>query len=226
MKRVKSGIPGLDELIEGGFLPTSTVLISGTAGAGKTLFCSQFIYNGAKKYNEPGVYLTFEETPESIITNMKRFGCDFQKLIDEKKVSFLLYDIRMPDVFDEVYSAINKVKAKRVCIDSIATWGLYVGELGLIRRRILEFLSRIRATECTTLLTTEIPSGSSGISRFGVEEFLSDCVIILNYLRKRGAFERSVIVWKYRGSEHSYKVHPFKITNKGIAIFPKEEVID
>lgn len=226
MERIKSGIPGLDELTGGGFLPGSTVLISGTTGAGKTLFCSQFLYEGVKRYNEPGVYLTFEESPESIIKNMKNFGFDFQELIDAKKVSFILYDVRMPDVLEELRSAINKIEAKRVCVDSIATWGLYIGEPSIIRRRILEFLSQIKATGCTTLLTTEIPIGSGGISRFGVEEFLVDCVIVLNYLRKLKAFERSIVVWKYRGSQHSDKVHPVKITNKGIVIFPKEVVID
>jgi KaiC/GvpD/RAD55 family RecA-like ATPase len=225
MERIKSGIPGLDELIGGGFLPGTIALISGTAGSGKTIFSSQFIYAGAKKYNEPGIYFTFEEPPENIIKNMKKFGYDFQQLVDEKKVSFILYDVRMPNLFDELYSAINKINAKRVVIDSLATYGLYIGEVGVVRRRLLELITQLKTTGCTTLLITEIPPGSSGISRFGVEEFLADCVIVLNYLRRHGVFERSIMIWKYRGSEHSSKVHPLRITDKGIIIFPKEEII-
>jgi KaiC/GvpD/RAD55 family RecA-like ATPase len=131
----------------------------------------------------------------------------------------------MPNLFDELYSAINKINAKRVVIDSLATYGLYIGEVGVVRRRLLELITQLKTTGCTTLLITEIPPGSSGISRFGVEEFLADCVIVLNYLRRHGVFERSIMIWKYRGSEHSSKVHPLRITDKGIIIFPKEEII-
>jgi KaiC/GvpD/RAD55 family RecA-like ATPase len=222
-KRIKTGIQGLDELISGGFIENSQILLTGTAGTGKTTFCSEFIWNGAKN-GEPGLYVSFEEPPENIKANMKKIGFDFEEFEKKKLVLFLRYDpYHIEDIFDLIESAIKKINAKRVVIDSISALGLYIRDPSEMRRMILNISLLLRKANITGLLTSEIPSEQKSLSRFGVEEFVTDGVIVLYYLRSQSQFARAITVWKMRGSEHSHKLHPYVITDKGIVIFPKEE---
>ena len=228
MERIKTGIPGLDELIEGGFPPKSTILVAGTCGSGKTIFCSQFLYVGATQYGENGVYVSLEESAESIKNNASRFGFDLGKLENEGKLRFVSYEPKFRDITEimrEITSSVSEVNAKRVCVDSLAGLGLYLETLYGIRRSIADLTMMLKNLGCTSILTTEIPPGSQGLSRFNVEEFVVDGVIVLNYVKRERIFERSVVIWKLRGSNHSRKVHPFEITERGIVVFPKEEVM-
>ncbi|MBU5575459.1 MAG: ATPase domain-containing protein [Candidatus Aenigmatarchaeota archaeon] len=222
-KRVKSGIPGMDELISGGFINGSQILLTGTAGTGKTVFCSHFLYTGAKE-NEPGLYVSFEEPPENIKANMAKLGIDFEEFEKKKLIMFLRYDpYHIEDIFDLIESAIKKINAKRIVIDSISSLGLYIRDPSEMRRTILNLSILLRKSGITSILSSEIPSEQKTLSRFGVEEFVADTVIVLYYLRTESQFSRAITVWKMRGSEHSHKLHPYRITEKGIIIYPKEE---
>lgn len=222
-ERVPVGIPGFDELVFGGLIVGSPTLVTGTAGTGKTIFGSQFIYNGAKA-GEPGVYVSFEEPPENIKANMKKFGMDFEPLEKAGKIAFTRYDpYHVEDVYEHIEATVKKIGAKRIVIDSMAALGLYVRDPAELRRMIFNISILLRKLNCTAILTTEMLPGSHSLSRFGVEEFVSDAIIVLYYTRIESQFARSIAIWKMRGSEHSNKIHPYKITGEGLVIYPKEE---
>lgn len=224
MERVKSCITGLDELMGGGFPQKQLILLTGTSGTGKTTFCTQFVYNGVKKFGENGVYLTLEEPIESIKENAKTFGWDFEALEKSKKFAFIRYDpYHIEDVFAMLESTVRQTKATRVVVDSVSAIGLHVKDKTELRRMIFNLSLILRKLGCTALISSEIVPGSKGISRYGVEEFVSDSVIVLYYERLQSTFSRALQVWKVRGSAHSEKLHPYKIDENGITVYPKEE---
>jgi KaiC/GvpD/RAD55 family RecA-like ATPase len=224
VERVKTGISGLDEIIMGGIPRYHQALITGTAGTGKTTFCSQFMYNGVKRFNESGVYLSFEEPAESIAENAKAFGWDFKALEKSGKFSFIRYDpYHIEDVFDILESTIRQVKATRVVVDSVSALGLHIKDEAELRRMIFNLSIILRKLKCTSLLVSEIVHGKPGLSRYGVEEFVADAVVVLYYERLQSTFSRAVQIWKVRGSSHSQKLHPYKIDTNGVTVYPKEE---
>jgi KaiC/GvpD/RAD55 family RecA-like ATPase len=225
-ERTKTGVPGLDEITGGGLIAKNLVLLTGTAGTGKTTISTQFLYEGAKKYGENGVYVTFEEPIESIKSSSSNHGMDFTKLEEEGKIIFVKYDpFHIEDIYELIETNIKKIDAKRVVIDSISALGLYVKETSEIRRMIFNISFLLRRLNCSSILISEIPPNQSSLSRFGVEEFVTDNVIVLYYSRTGSQFARAITVWKMRGSAHSSKLHPYKITEKGVVIYPKEDAI-
>lgn len=222
--RVKSDINGMDELVGGGLISQSLVLVTGTTGTGKTIFSMEYIYNGAEKYNEPGVYVSFEEPVENLKANALKFGWDFDRLEKEGKVKFVRYDpYHVEDVYELIESNIKKIGAKRVVIDSISALGLYVRDTSELRRMIFNISLLLRKLKCTAILTSEIPPQQNSLSRFGVEEFVTDGIIVLYYLRTDSQYSRSITVWKMRGTDHTHKLHPYNITSEGVIVYPKEE---
>jgi len=224
MERVKTGIPGLDEILNKGIPKNQLVLLTGTAGTGKTIFCSQYIYHGIKKYKDNGVYLTFEEPPEYIKENVRPFGWDFSELEKTGNFTFIKYDpYRAEDIIDILESTIRQFRASRVVIDSVSALGLHIKDEEELRRMIFSLSMILRKLNCTAIMVSEIVHGRPGLSRYGVEEFVSDSVIALYYERFQSSFSRSIQVWKLRGSSHSEKLHPYEIGPKGIVINPAEE---
>jgi len=220
MERLKTGIEGLDALTNGGLPRNQLILLTGTSGTGKTTTCLQYIHNGAKLFNENGVYLSFEDPEELLIENASNFGWDLKSLEKKGKFSFIKYDpYKIEDVLDILESTILEVKAKRVVIDSISALGLYVREAEL-RRMIFDISVTLRRLRCTPILVSEIVQGTPGLSRYGVEEFVADSVIVMYYERIRSTFNRAIQVWKLRGSAHSERLHPYQIGKKGIRIIP------
>jgi non-specific serine/threonine protein kinase len=224
MERLKSGIPGLDEIMGGGVPKNQLVLLTGTSGTGKTILCNQWIWSGAKKFGEPGVYLSFEEPAEYMKENIKAFGWRFDELERAGKFAFMRYDpYRIEDVIDILESTIREIHAVRVVIDSISALGLYVKDEAELRRMIFDISLTLRRLGCTAFIVSEIVAGRPGISRYGVEEFVADSVIALYYERIESTFVRAIQIWKLRGSAHSLKLHPYRIDSKGITILPEEE---
>ncbi len=222
--RLKSGIKGLDKIMGGGIPRKDLLLLTGTTGTGKTNFCLQYIYEGVTRHKQNGVYLSFEELPESISRNALLFGWDFRPLEKAKRFSFIKYDpYHVEDVFDILEAAIRDNKAERVVVDSISALGLYVRDKAELRRMIFNLSLTLKKLNCTSILVSEIVPGSPGLSRYGVEEFVADSVVVLYYERMNGNFTRAVQVWKVRGSPHSEKLHPYKITKNGFVIYPEEE---
>ncbi|MBU0530833.1 MAG: ATPase domain-containing protein [Candidatus Aenigmatarchaeota archaeon] len=225
MDRVKTGIKGLDEILKGGIPYNQLTLITGTSGTGKTITCSQFILNGAAKYGENGVYLSFEEPPQSIKENMKSsFGIEFSKLEEEGKVVFIKYDpYRIEDVFDVLESTIRQINAKRVVVDSISALGLHIRDKAELRQVIYNMSTALRKLGTTSLIVSEIVPGTTGLSRYGVEEFVADSVIVYYYERLQSTYNRAVQIWKLRGSSHSETLHPYRITPNGIVVDADQE---
>lgn len=225
MERVKTGVPGLDEIMKGGVPKNQLVLLTGTSGTGKTILCNQFVFNGVKKFNENAVYLSFEEPIDFIKQNAKVFGWDFDVIEKSGKFQFIKYDpYRIEDVFDVLESSIRDVKASRVVVDSISALALYVRDEAELRKMIYNLSIILRRLNCTSIIVSEIVHGTEPrLSRYGVEEFVADSVIVLYYERIESAFTRAIQIWKLRGSTHSEKLHPYEITSKGIVVRSAQE---
>jgi KaiC/GvpD/RAD55 family RecA-like ATPase len=223
-ERVKTNIPGLDDIINGGLLPKTLNLLTGTTGTGKTILSSQFIYNGLKDFDQSAVYVSFEEPIESMKENCLSLGWDFSPYEKKEKMVYVRYDpFHVEDIYELIETNVKKINAERVIIDSISALGLYVRDTPEIRRMIFNIAFLLRKLNCTTILISEILPMQESLSRFGVEEFVTDSVTVLYYTRIGSQFSRSLTVWKMRNSDHSNKIHPYKITNKGIVVYPKEE---
>jgi len=224
IERVSTGIPGLDELLEGGFVRGSTILVTGGTGTGKTTFCAQFILEGLKK-NEPGVYITMEEDPEDIKTDLIRFGFDFDKFEKKGLFKFVYQNpFEVSDISGTVVDVINSVKAKRAVIDPVSLIGMYMKNPALLRKRLFEIIQILKKTGATTLVTSEIldneigERGGGSLSREGVTEFVVDGVIVLNLFGIGEGITRSLLVRKMRRTKHGTDVYPMEITGKGIVI--------
>ena len=236
--RVKTGIPGLDELIEGGFPRADTILIAGKAGTGKSILATQFIYKGATEYDEPGVFVTLEEPPHLIKRNMLRFGMDLEAVIKEGKMS--LVDLSpskevTPVTIGEypsfdlsglqaiIMNHIKKVGAKRVVLDTISIMAYKFRSRDILREEFFKLAAAITRTGCTLILTSEIPTHHQGLGVFDIEAFLASGVIVLyNEKISDTSRSRSIEVLKLRGSKHSSRIHSMRITDEGIRVWPGE----
>jgi KaiC/GvpD/RAD55 family RecA-like ATPase len=219
MERVKTGIPGLDELIEGGIPEKDLVLLSGVCGAGKTIFGLQFLLSG----KDPGIYVSFEEELSKIRNTADIFKWDIEKLEKEGRLRLLKYDpFKIEDIFEVIESNIRIIKAKRIVIDSISSLGIYVKDAADLRRMILQISSMLRKNSCTCILISEILAGKESLSRFNVEEFVSDGVILLHNKLIADEYRRGISIWKMKTTNHSKKIHPYKITDHGITVYPKD----
>ncbi len=218
VERVTSGIPGLDKLISGGFVKNSINLVSGATGTCKTIFGLQYIWHGLQK-GENGVYISLEQEPEDIFADVESFGWNFKEYIKKNKciIEYLpTWDLNELPL--TVIDKINELKAQRFVLDTLS---LVCSELEPIRMRteISEFLNKLKHSGATSLLITEIPEGSKALSTFGIEEFLVDGVIVLNYLEfVAGGSPRSLIIRKMRRTKHGSDVYPLDITNKGLVL--------
>ena len=215
-KRVQTNIPGLDKLIEGGLLENSITLVSGSTGAGKTIFSVQFLKERAEK-KEKVLYISTEEEIKSIKEGFKNFGWDLDKLkIDTMTLS--------PDELEEEWDSllsnkIDKEKIKRVVIDSVSLASIYYRDDYSTRKYIYRLISSLRERNITCLLTSEIPENEKALSRSGVEEFICDGVILLQFLGMSGKYERGLIIRKMRWTDHTQDIHPFKIVKgKGFVL--------
>lgn len=223
MLRIKSGITGFDELVEGGIPEKDLVLLSGPCGAGKTIFGTQLVYSHAER--EPSIYVSFEEELPQIKSSAMEFNWNVGKLEKASKLRFLKYDpFRIEDIFEIIESNIRDIGARRVVIDSISALGIYVKDPTELRRMILQLSSMLRKNDCTSLLISEVLPSEHMLSRFGVEEFVSDGVILLHNLLVGGEYRRGVSVWKMRSTDHSRKIHPYRITQQGFVVYPDDTI--
>lgn len=242
MERVPTGIEGLDELIEGGIPRRRTVLVAGATGTGKTIFCSQFIYKGAVEYDEPGILVTLDERPQLIREDMIQFGWDFKK--EEEKDMIRIIDATVAKVgfpSNEVYSmpmsgfdldrllveilrSAKEMGAKRVAVDSLPALALRYENEADIRKAVLKLTYALAKSGLTALITTEVPEGSNTFSKYGVEEYVTDGVIVLSFMPAGGPTLRTLHIRKMRGTNHSPYIHPMEITGeRGIVVYPVDE---
>ncbi len=242
MRKVPTGIKGLDKLLEGGVPESWGVLLTGSTGTGKTTLAVQYLYNGCVQYDEPGVFVSLEEDNQKIARVMRLFGWDLEVLQNDKKLVMINavpkrtpgksgYVIETPffsrtfsfdSICDLLEDKIKETNAKRVVIDGLSGLTLQYQNEFEIRQGLLDITNVISEAGCTSLYTSEMPEGKPGISRFGVEEFIASGVIVLYYLRERGKRIRAIEIRKMRGTNHDESLHPYKITEKGIVVFPEE----
>ena len=226
IERVRSGIPGLDELIEGGFPKNSIILVTGGPGTGKTILTSQFIIKGAEKYKEPGIFISLEEEPERMITNFESsFNWPIRKLIKKKLVTIIraeLYDFAKLKLMIE--EQVEKLNAKRLVLDPATVIGMFFERELEIRRALLELNRLLKRLNCTSLLTCEVPEGKGGLSAFGIEEFTSDGIIVLHCFKEGNVFTRALSVRKMRATNHDMGIHPIRITSDGMVVYSTEQV--
>ncbi len=237
MNRVPTGIPGFDELIEGGIPEGASVLVGGGPGAGKTIFAMQYIYEGARSYNDPGLYVTLETGLKDITWNMQSFAWDIKTLQDKNMMKIYRLNFGATRDAEQVQQQVEKelaiitkmvdtIDAKRLVIDSTTSFGVWISESGALRHMLFEFVNRLKETGCTTILTTEIPNEDRNkigyqFSAYGVEEFIVDGVVALYFVPPN----RSIFVRKLRGTNHSKAVHSFDIVENGIEVRPKDEIL-
>jgi len=245
VNRVKTGITGFDELVEGGFPEGFVVLSIGTPGTGKTLFSLEYIYNGAMQFKENSMYITLEQNLSEVREQAKRLGIDLEKA--EKSGKLTLMHIPVKDLsaatIEMIKKEVKKRKIKRLAVDSLSTLAVNapiytpLKDLALrdimnykaffsppilgdfvIKRFIYGFLADIKDLGCTTLITSEAPEKGDFMSRDGVSEFVADGVLLMTFESLGGNFSRSLLVRKMRGTKHDEDVHPVEISSKGIKI--------
>ena len=232
LQKIPTGIPGFDIFSEGGLPEGRTTLVSGTAGSGKTIFASQFLAEGIKR-GENGVFVTFEESPKMQRKNMRGFGWDIQQWETEKKWTFVdasPLDRNIPLVSGEydldplisrLRYAIDLVGAKRVAIDSLGTIFSYLPDKKEVRNVLFQLAQTLREMQVTSILTSERTVEYGEISRYGIEEFVADNVIIVRNALNEERRRRTIEILKFRGVPHQHGEFPFTIlSEQGIVVIP------
>jgi circadian clock protein KaiC len=227
--KVPSGIRGLDEITGGGLPKGRTSLICGGPGTGKTLLGLEFLVRGATQFNAPGVCLAFEETAEELITNMTSLGHDLGALIRDKKL-FIDYiqverklivetgEYDLEGLFIRLRHAIDAVKAKRVLLDTIELLFLGLKDEGAVRAELRRLFHWLKEAGVTAVITAE--AGVNSLTRYGLEEYVADCVIVLDHRVNEQVSTRRLRIVKYRGSSHGTNEYPFLLDDSGVEVVP------
>ena len=237
IKRINTGITGLDKIIEGGLPEKSITLVSGPPGSGKSIFSFQFLYEGINK-NETGLFLTLDKKVDGLIIQSKKLGFDFKSAIEDKSVKFRFLNINKKLIYEAMVNEILSGNFDRIVLDSITPlsempiYGNYSqnNELDIsivnsegyppntnlpIRRLHLHYIiNALESTESTSIVTSELPMGSSLFSRDGISEFLADGVIILSFDPTMN--RRKMSVMKMRNTKHTLKPQDIEIKEGGI----------
>lgn len=222
-ERIKTGIEGLDQLIQGGFLKGDIILLAGHTGSGKTIFSTQFIYNGAVHHGENGVYATFEEDEATLKRNMLGFGFDLNKLEHENKTKVVSLEAMKASGLDAnvdfVLNTIKNIQAKRLVVDSLTAF-LSACEEKFEYRTLMHLFYRIlKKLNCTTMMTCSVPTGSQTLG-LGIEEFIADSVMTLENVINDSEIKTRFMIRKMRGTSHSQKYHDVIINENGLKIVP------
>jgi len=229
LAKCPTGINGLDEITGGGLPRGRPTLITGYAGSGKTLFGMEFLVHGARDYGEPGIFIAFEESEKDLVTNVASLGWDLQDLIDRK---MLLLDhivverseieetgeYDLEGLFVRINYAIESIGAKRIVIDTLEALFAGLSNEAILRAELRRLFSWLKDKGMTAIITGE--RGNVGVTRYGIEEYISDCVITLDHRVTEQISTRRLRILKYRGTLHGTNEYPFIIGEKGISVLP------
>ncbi len=229
LKKAPTGIQGLDDITYGGLPAGRPTLVSGGPGSGKTLLGVSFLVEGAQRFNEPGVLLTFEENADELAQDVRSLGYDLNKLCDEKKllVDYIHVDrseieetgeYDLEGLFVRLDYAIKEIGAKRVMLDTIETLFGGLKDVGILRAELRRLFRWLRDRQMTTIVTAE--RGEQLFTRQGLEEYITDAVIALDHRVHEQISTRRIRVVKYRGSTHGTNEYPFLIDRDGITVLP------
>lgn len=238
----RTGVKGVDEILANKGIPRSYVIfVIGSPGSGKTTLALQFLYNGVKEYGENGVYVSLDEEPDALVKNAKAVGLDLSKMIKDDKLAiidaspirFLPGEVKLGDIsvgkrefalislIDAIKKNVERVGAKRLVVDPLATLILQYPDAAERRTAVLDLMQAIASTGCTTLLISELTT-SSLYRKYQFEEFLAQGVLILRKILRPGGMLRIFSVEKMRGVDHDTQPHPYKIGDGGIEVYPSE----
>lgn len=229
LPKVSTGISGFDELTVGGLPSGRPTLVCGGPGCGKTLFAMTFLVNGAAMFDEPGVFMSFEEASEDLVLNVASLGYDVQKLIDDNRIAMDYVRVEKSEIeesgeydldglFVRLDYAIKKVNAKRVVLDTLEVLFAGLGNTDVLRAELRRLFAWLKEQNVSAIITAERGEGS--LTRYGLEEYISDCVILLDNRVENQITTRRVRVVKYRGSAHGTNEYPFLIDDQGISVLP------
>jgi len=229
LPKAPTGIDGLDQITLGGLPRGRPTLICGSAGCGKTLFGIEFLVRGAVQFNEPGVCITFEESARDLALNVASLGFDLEQLqksrklvidhiyIDKSEIAETgEYDLE--GLFIRLNAAIDSIKAKRVLLDTPEALFAGLSDTGVLRSELRRLFGWLKDKGVTAVITGE--RGEGTLTRHGLEEYVSDCVILLDHRVQNDAVTRRLRVLKYRGSTHGTNEYPFLIDEHGISVLP------
>ena len=222
LKRIPTGINGLDPIVDGGFPKGSLILLAGNPGTGKTIFSAQFLYHGVTEHGENGVYVSFAESRETFFSNMLDFGFEFEKLEEKGKFRFLdmvtMREEGVSSLLEMILSEVRSIKAGRLVIDSFSAMAQAFKEKIEARIILHTVLGKIvRQAGCTTLIVCEVPIGEEHIG-VSIEEFVADGVFILKKSELEGRLAREIGIVKLRGTKLSQLLYFFTL-EKGFQVF-------
>jgi len=229
LSKAPTGIPGMDEITGGGLPQGRPTLVAGGAGCGKTLFAMEFLVNGAIQYDEPGVFVSFEENADELAQNVASLGFDLKKLGKQKKLIIdhvrverseieETGDYDLEGLFIRLGYAIDSIGAKRVVLDTIEVLFSALTNQGILRAELQRLFRWLKDKGVSAVITAE--RGSGTMTRFGLEEYVADCVILLDHRVNEQMSTRRLRIVKYRGTLHGTNEYPFLITKNGISVLP------
>jgi circadian clock protein KaiC len=230
LAKAPTGIEGLDEITGGGLPRGRPSLVCGSAGSGKTLFAASFLVNGVTRFGEPGVFMSFEERVEDLAQNVASLGFDLNGLVAGRRLvvdhvrverneieETGAYDLE--GLFVRLGHAIDSVKAKRVALDTIESLFSGLGNAAIVRAELRRLFGWLKDRGVTAVITGERGDGSM-LTRHGLEEYVSDAVIVLDHRVNDQISTRRLRIVKYRGSSHGTNEYPFLIDEDGISVLP------
>ena len=228
LNKCPTGIKGFDQITEGGLPKNRTTLVCGSAGSGKTLMGIDFLIKGASHYNEPGVLMSFEETEDELYKDVASLSLDLPGLVSQRKI-FLDHvvlerrdiqelDFNLEGILIRLEQAIDSIGAKRVVIDSIESLFAGLTDAGILRLEVKRLFRWLKNKQVTAIVTGE--PGQGTYTRHGLEEYISDCIILLDNRVNEQMSIRRVRVIKYRGSNHGTNEYPFVIDKDGLSVIP------
>jgi circadian clock protein KaiC len=224
-----TGVQGLDEITNGGLPKGRPTLICGGAGSGKTLLAASFLLNGVVQYDEPGILMTFEETGEELASDLASLGYDLGKLVREGKLIVDYVRVERSEIeetgeydleglFVRLEYAVSSIGAKRIVLDTIESLFAGLSNPGILRAELRRLFRWLKDRGLTAVLTGE--RGDSGLTRQGLEEYVSDAVILLDHRVQEQVSTRRLRIVKYRGSHHGTNEYPFLIDREGLSVLP------
>jgi circadian clock protein KaiC len=227
--KARTGIQGLDEITGGGLPAGRPTLVCGSAGAGKTMLAAEFIVRGATEFGEPGVFMMFEENAEELTANVRSLGFDLDKLAAQKKVALDHVHIERSEIeetgdydleglFIRLGHAIDTVGAKRVVLDTLEALFSGLPNEAILRAELRRLFRWLKDRGMTAVITGE--RGEGKLTRYGLEEYVADCVIVLDHRVDEQISTRRLRVVKYRGSAHGTNEYPFLIGERGLSVMP------
>src|SRR5947209_4534742 len=229
LPKAATGIDGLDQVTAGGLPRGRPTLVCGSAGCGKTLLAMEFLVRGATEFNEPGVFMAFEETAPELAQNVRSLGFDLDQLVRQKKLvlDFVRVerneidetgDYDLEGLFIRLSAAIDSIGAKRVVLDTIEALFSGLQNEGILRAELRRLFGWLKDKGVTAIITGE--RGEGALTRRGLEEYVSDCVILLDHRVNDQIFTRRLRIVKYRGSIHGTNEYPFIIDERGFSVLP------